>query len=1022
MLTRPLAGVTHHYVLEDNQGTRLGLLSPDNMASFLRAPITRTALKMAQGDTRYSDMEPPYTTEMQEDFSGGRGQRNLNSDKTKFYDSQNVNTCLKNQAFLGPETSSVTLANVGMPEWNPGNVADVWVLNATLVQTLSYTRFPSTPVRGLAQKFVTPTSDGVWIQSVLAKFYLTVAGDVTLSIQANTVDGSPSGTALVSKTLTPALGENTAIFTFDNPVALASNTAYWFVLVTAAYPQLMQGYGASSNPYSDGVVKFCDESVTYWSSMESPYTDSDFLFTLTFAQVRHACSFVFSGTGSYAVTHLYLYLKKSGTVTPTVRIETNLTGIPSGILAHANATGTIANADIFTDYAWVRVDFTSFTLTKGTTYWILLYDATSRTTANRLYWGGDVALGNANSATKVATTPYADWANEVTLHDMYFRINSGQGLAEDCAFLFEYNRKMHAISSKVEGVAASKLWRNGDDGVADSNSADKTKLNDATKAWTVNAWAGCVALITAGAGKDEYRTIVSNTATVLTVSEAWETTHSATTTEYAILGSNVWTDVTPGVAGAYTHTITARVTDVCVVNGILYLAQGDGANILRIRFYNNAGTWDGASAEDGTNKATLLMELKTYVYRATATNQVSKAPVVAWGTNLTFGTADNVGTSDYDATEFTVYDSEVYLGKEDSLWVYRSGTWEKVPINTEPLASSDNFKNMVWHNAYLFFPFGNGLERMYGLQIDDMGPNRDEGLLEGHQGPISDLIPIPGSLYASINAGATGKSSILIWNDLGWHNLVRGVDGERIQCIHMQVIPGGPNRLWFGHGNDVYYAVSPSKAFNPLKDSTYRFRSSGTIITSWIDLGLATVTKYFKDLKIVADRLSSTVCIQALYQLDNALDSDVWALIGDYTTSPYQERSIGTFVTGKRIRFLFELKSNVSTTTPILLAYTIDALAKIPPKSKWEPKIVLRDYAELLDGSIDPDSRADKIAQMDTWAASAEPLYFTSADPAMSDKTVLIEPAIELDKKLEPSETGAGRIVAHDGRLIILES
>lgn len=74
-----------------------------------------------------------------------------------------------------------------------------------------------------------------------------------------------------------------------------------------------------------------------------------------------------------------------------------------------------------------------------------------------------------------------------------------------------------------------------DAGDADSNSSDKTKLNDATKAWTTDQWTGCRVYITAGPGVGESRIVSSNTATALTVSPAWTTTHT-TATQYAIGG------------------------------------------------------------------------------------------------------------------------------------------------------------------------------------------------------------------------------------------------------------------------------------------------------------------------------------------------------------------------------------------------------------------------------------------------------------------------------------------------------
>jgi len=55
-----------------------------------------------------------------------------------------------------------------------------------------------------------------------------------------------------------------------------------------------------------------------------------------------------------------------------------------------------------------------------------------------------------------------------------------------------------------------------------------TTLADSTQAWTVNQWVGATVTITKGLGVGQRRTVVSNTATVLTVNIAWTTTPDAT--------------------------------------------------------------------------------------------------------------------------------------------------------------------------------------------------------------------------------------------------------------------------------------------------------------------------------------------------------------------------------------------------------------------------------------------------------------------------------------------------------------
>lgn len=76
-------------------------------------------------------------------------------------------------------------------------------------------------------------------------------------------------------------------------------------------------------------------------------------------------------------------------------------------------------------------------------------------------------------------------------------------------------------------------------------------LTDATRSWEVNCFARRMVAIISGTGAGQYRYVVSNTATTLTVDAAW-TTNPDTTSEYEISG--LWSDV---ASAGSTTTITA---------------------------------------------------------------------------------------------------------------------------------------------------------------------------------------------------------------------------------------------------------------------------------------------------------------------------------------------------------------------------------------------------------------------------------------------------------------------------------
>lgn len=117
------------------------------------------------------------------------------------------------------------------------------------------------------------------------------------------------------------------------------------------------------------------------------------------------------------------YLKKaSGTPGDiTVRIETDNAGVPSGTLAHANATATITSFST-SSYAWVSKDFTTaFALSATTTYWLVLKTAAASNDTN-YNWGADASSPSYTSGNMAASTDGGSTWSAVSGTDALFRI------------------------------------------------------------------------------------------------------------------------------------------------------------------------------------------------------------------------------------------------------------------------------------------------------------------------------------------------------------------------------------------------------------------------------------------------------------------------------------------------------------------------------------------------------------------------------------------------------------------------
>lgn len=123
-------------------------------------------------------------------------------------------------------------------------------------------------------------------------------------------------------------------------------------------------------------------------------------------------------------------------------------------------------------------------------------------------------------------------------------------------------------------AANPTLWNTGT-GVA-TGAQTTTTLQDTTKSWTVNQYAGATVVLTTGTGSGQTRTVVSNTATALTVSSAWVTTPVAASTTYSLVGTT--NKVAEGTLTAKVHNSTLGAT----LGPRLTVGEVDGSRIYDI--------------------------------------------------------------------------------------------------------------------------------------------------------------------------------------------------------------------------------------------------------------------------------------------------------------------------------------------------------------------------------------------------------------------------------------------------------
>ena len=321
------------------------------------------------------------------------------------------------------------------------------------------------------------------------------------------------------------------------------------------------------------------------------------------------------------------------------------------------------------------------------------------------------------------------------------------------------------------------------------------------------------------------------------------------------------------------------------------------------------------------------------------------------------------------------------------------------------------------NDVYLYFNLDQHLQRYYNRSLEDVGPNRDEGLPIGRQGTPITLLTYPGRVFALIDAGDSGYSSVLVRKGSGWHEVYRAPYGERLFHACLQVVPSGVSRLWLNQGADLVWVPIPKTSFNPLRDANYRYIHEGYLITGWISAGFLDIEKLFKSVKLFTENLGANQYIQVQYQEETgSLDSGWTNIVSVHNSSPFQEVNIASAnnIAARRIRFRLIFYTNSNTTTPVLKAQVVETLLRFPVKFQYSLTCRFTDYdTDMADTSRKTAAgRAEvDMAQIDTWANAPTVLTFTNLYSPFDVKTVLVEPPGCKPYKVDPANQIEGHIV-----------
>lgn len=761
-----------------------------------------------------------------------------------------------------------------------------------------------------------------------------------------------------------------------------------------------------------------NKAVSNWPKRTS--ANAPYLYTTVTGYL--AVKIVIAAT--YNNPQMFFWAAASGTFEAELRADS--AGLPAGVTL---ATSTLSSQD-----TGVRMYGAYFASAPAAgSYWLVIKNP------------GGISLEvvtNADTASTATSSDGVTWSGGTGL-GLYYQFGQFSIDRQLGGKFFEYKRGLYyAVNVNNNTI----LYLNGIRGLANNLSVvGATVLSPGGIA--NDQYNACVYVVSNGQYSGESRIIEDDQLQDMYLSGSYRHSY-ASPHEYVIRGDDLWTEKLNIVGGA--------VTDVAVVGEWVYLARGDSLDVIRYREYNNAGTWTVEAVAEAGVRAELLKVVtragKKIIYRvyggaSSLTRQYfGKADVpTAWGTPLAFGADAAVSHDGSPCQAILDFDGTIYLTTEsDQYEIHDTGGGEFVAKRPGPsevsMRDPYNGQAATWWNSNFFHTYQEGFMRVYGRTVDDIGPNRGEGLPSDRRGNITSAAPMFGTMAVSVSQYNTSGqyATVLTTTAPGgsWHELFRAPYPDVwIQSLYYESIPGITNRLWFTMGDHVMYLHMPNNAQNPLNDYQYRpaaifsgqyqlgmlYAPTAQVQFPWMDFGAPELDHYWSQLRVYNENLGSGP-LKPGFGSNAGVGSIKWKAtiwpstehdLTTITTSPYQFIPIA--LDGNRIQLKAELRSSNASIPAVLRSYTL--LGRQHNQVKYDYQIYFtHDDQMQLDHGGQAQSTSEQVeailAAIAGWMENATLLTMTSKHKAFDGKTGHIDPVPITAQSWDPArKTITGAVV-----------
>jgi hypothetical protein len=290
--------------------------------------------------------------------------------------------------------------------------------------------------------------------------------------------------------------------------------------------------------------------------------------------------------------------------------------------------------------------------------------------------------------------------------------------------------------------------------------------------------------------------------------------------------------------------------------------------------------------------------------------------------------------------------------------------------------------------------------------IIDIWISRADDLEAGKLGAPALLAAMNQWLLAAINPkSSTEQATVWAWQTEGWHPICALPPGLDIKALYYDRTL---SRLWIGASSGLaFFLHIDDYALNPFRSEDSRYMPYGWLETPRFYGDLKKIDKDFESVFITGEFATGTSA-SVYYQSDQ--DSD-WLLLGTVTADNTELRwsAYANRPTGKWIKLGLLLATTDPTLTPRVQAIVVKYMPMVTDRWRFNLPILVGQEQEMLDGSADVQTQAQKLAHLSGLITSVAPFTFGDLDEV--EYEVKVVGANRSVTQYSPRQPGNDRII-----------